>query len=278
MKPAACLAAIASMILLWSAASIAAEPKKKPSTTRVVPSAPPASPPTKLVTTKMMLIDRRKASLQQLQNALPLYEEKLTKLSTDYEAGKKLHDEGLISRTELENRERALTNARLELQRVREWIAEDDVSLSLAENAAREKTAQVSKMSPGEYEESATLIRYNGTSNWSLAGAEKIAKFFQARFGQPLPISALGQSATHDSMGLDHRDALDIALQPESKAGRALISFLRTNGVPFMAFRSRVLGMSTGAHIHVGRPSPRLLEVKHRSTTPSVADKSAVHG
>jgi hypothetical protein len=226
----------------------------------------------------MMLIDRRKASLHQLQNTLPFYEEKLSQLSADYEAGKKLYDEDLISRAELENRERALTNTRLELQRVREWIAEDDVSLSLAENAAREKLAQVSKMNPGEYEESETFIRFSGTSNWSLAGAEKIAKFFQARFGQPLPISALGQSVTHDSMGLDHRDALDIALQPESEAGRALMSFLRTNGIPFIAFRSRVLGMSTGAHIHVGRPSPRVLEVKHRSTTPGAADKSAVHG
>ena len=278
MKSVACLAVILSIVLFWSAPSIAAEIKKKAMTTRVVRSTAPGSSPTKLVTTRMMLIDRRKASLHQRQNTLPLYEEKLSQLSADYEASKKLYAENLISRAELESRERAMTNTRLELQRVREWIAEDDVSLSLAENAVREKLAQVSKMNPGEYEESETLIRYSGTSNWSVAGAEKIAKFFQARFGQPLPISAMGQSTTHDSMGLNHRDALDIALQPESGPGRALMSFLRTNGIPFMAFRSRVLGMSTGAHIHVGRPSPRMLEVRQRSTTPSVAGKSAVHG
>ena len=203
-----------------------------------------------------------------MQNTLPLYEEKLSQLSADYEASKKLYAEDLISRAELENRERAMTNARLELQRVREWIAEDDVSLSLAENAVREKLAQVSKMNPGEYEESETLIRYSGTSNWSLSGAEKIAKFFQ------------------NGVADRCRSARWVSLQPmivwvwiiatlsilrsnlKADPGRALMSFLRTNGIPFMAFRSRVLGMSTGAHIHVGRPSPRMLEVKQRSTLP----------
>lgn len=278
MKSAACLAAIVSMMLFWSAASIAAELKKKTTTTRVVRSTPSESSQTKLVATRMMLIDRMKASREQLQNALPQYEEKLAQLSADYESSKKLYDENLISLAELEIRQRAMTTTRLELQRMREWIAEDDVSLSLAENAAREKLSDGSKLTPGEYHESATVIRYSGNSSWSLAVVEKIAKFFQARCGQPLPISAMGQSATHDRMGLDHREALDIALQPDSEEGRALIGFLRINGIPFIAFRSRVLGMATGAHIHVGRPSLRMTEVKQRSTSPGASDKSAVDG
>jgi hypothetical protein len=266
------------MMLFWSAASLAAEQKNKPTTTRGVRSTPAASSPMKRVTTRMMLIERRKASRQQLQDAVPQYEEKLAQLSADYEASKKLYNENLISPEELEIRERAMTTTRLELQRMREWIAEDDLSLSLAENAAREKLADGAKLNPGEYHESATMIHYSGNSSWSLAMVDKIAKFFQARCGQPLPISAMGQSATHDRMGLDHREALDIALQPDSEEGRALIGFLRINGIPFIAFRSRVLGMSTGAHIHVGRPSPRVLEVKQRSTNPGASDKSDVHG
>jgi hypothetical protein len=79
-------------------------------------------------------------------------------------------------------------------------------------------------------------------------------------------------------MGLDHRDAVDVAVQPDSAEGRALINFLKTNGIPFMAFRSRILDMSTGAHIHIGRPSPRLQEVKQRSTNPGAPDKNAVRG
>ena len=278
MKPAAYVAAISALMMLGSAASSAAEFRIKRATTRVVRSTPSESSQTKLVATRMMLIDRMKASREQLQNALPQYEEKLAQLSADYESSKKLYYENLISLAELEIRQRAMITTRLELQRMREWIAEDDVSLSLAENAAREKLSDGSKLTPGEYHESATVIRYSGNSSWSLAVVEKIAKFFQARCGQPLPISAMGQSATHDRMGLDHREALDIALQPDSKDGRALIGFLRINGIPFIAFRSRVLGMSTGAHIHVGRPSPRVLEVKQRSTNPSASDKSDVHG
>jgi hypothetical protein len=276
MKPAAYLTATVALVVLWSIASGAAEVKKKPPS-RIARSTIPTAQ-MKLLATRTMLIDRMKASRQELQNSVPLYEEKLAQQSAECEVRQKRFDEKVNSRTELENCQLAMTNARLELQRVREWIAEDDLSLSLAENAEREKSAQVARLNPGEYRESATLIRYEGISSWSLAGVEKIAKFFHARFGERLPVSALGQSATHDRMGLDHRDAVDVAVQPDSAEGRALINFLKTNGIPFMAFRSRILGMSTGAHIHIGRPSPRLQEVKQRSTNPGAPDKNAVRG
>ena len=38
----------------------------------------------------------------------------------------------------------------------------------------------------------------------------------------------------------------------------ALIAYLRSNGIPYIAFRSAVAGAATGAHIHVGYPSHRL--------------------
>jgi hypothetical protein len=278
MKPAVCLTATVALVVLWSIASGAAEVKKKKPASRIARSTIPTAQ-MKLLATRTMLIDRMKASRQELQNSVPLYEEKLAQQSAECEARqKRINNEEANSRTELENCQMAMANARLELQRVREWIAEDDLSLSLAENAEREKSAQVARLNPGEYRESATLIRYEGISSWSLAGVEKIAKFFHARFGERLPVSALGQSTTHDRMGLDHRDAVDVAVQPDSAEGRALINFLKTNGIPFMAFRSRILGMSTGAHIHIGRPSPRLQEVKQRSTNPGAPDKNAVRG
>jgi len=138
------------------------------------------------------------------------------------------------------------------------------LTLSLAGNAAREKLAQVSKLNPGEYSESEILIRYSGNSNWSRAGAKTIVQFLQRRLRQPLPIGS-------------SRSARD-RLQRDREEGRALIGFLRTNGIPLIALRSRVRGMSTDAHIHVGRPSPRTLKVKHSSTNPGASDKSAVHG
>jgi hypothetical protein len=47
-------------------------------------------------------------------------------------------------------------------------------------------------------------------------------------------------------------------LHPDSPEGKALIAFLRGNGIPFLAFRSAVAGTATGAHIHIGYPSHRI--------------------
>jgi hypothetical protein len=77
-------------------------------------------------------------------------------------------------------------------------------------------------------------------------------------FGRSLPISALGQTSTHDRLRFDHRDAMDVALHPDSREGQSLLNFLRQAGIPFVAFRGSVPGTSTGAHIHIGKPSPRL--------------------
>jgi len=60
-------------------------------------------------------------------------------------------------------------------------------------------------------------------------------------------------------MGFDHRNALDVALHPDSQEGRVLMGFLRTRGIPFIAAWGSVPGATSGAHIHVGQPSPRLI-------------------
>jgi hypothetical protein len=59
-------------------------------------------------------------------------------------------------------------------------------------------------------------------------------------------------------MGFNDRNSLDVAVHPDSAEGRALIAYLRGNGIPFLAFRSAVPGAATGAHIHIGYPSNRL--------------------
>jgi hypothetical protein len=114
---------------------------------------------------------------------------------------------GIDFKIGIEKSEQALSYTRLEIERIREWIAEDDVALSLTEEAAQEELARLPRLPLGGYDETATLIRYNGPANWSLASAQRIASFYQARFGRALPISAMGQSPTHDRMSLDHREA-----------------------------------------------------------------------
>ena len=84
-----------------------------------------------------------------------------------------------------------------------------------------------------------------------------IKSFFISKFGSTLPVSAFGQTRLHSRMGFDHRNGIDVALSPDSLEGRALLGKLRGFGVPFIAFRKAIPGVATGAHIHVGRPSPR---------------------
>jgi hypothetical protein len=99
-------------------------------------------------------------------------------------------------------------------------------------------------------------VKYS--ADWSLDKAEKIKDFFMEKFGHALPVSAMGQTETHDRLKFDHHDALDVALQPDSKEGRALIGYLRESGIPFIAFRRKLTGAATGPHIHIGNPSHRL--------------------
>jgi hypothetical protein len=73
-----------------------------------------------------------------------------------------------------------------------------------------------------------------------------------------MPISAYGQTATHDRLGFDHRNSVDVAVHPDSPEGQSLMAYLKSAGIPFIAFRHAVSGSATGAHIHIGYPSHRI--------------------
>jgi len=104
----------------------------------------------------------------------------------------------------------------------------------------------------------ATILCSNSTASWSVANLGSIQQFFANRFGHALPTTAIGQSATHDRLGYDHRNAVDVGLNPDSLEGRALISYLQSAGIPYIAFRSAIPGVATGPHIHIGSPSHKL--------------------
>ena len=76
-------------------------------------------------------------------------------------------------------------------------------------------------------------IRYGGARAWSLSDAAGIKQFFARRFGRALPIGAFGQSALHNRWGYDHRNAMDVGVNPGSNEGQALMEYLRANGIPF---------------------------------------------
>ncbi len=96
-----------------------------------------------------------------------------------------------------------------------------------------------------------------GLDTWRISDSAKVESFFLHRFGRTLPLGAFGQSYLHTRWGLDHRNGMDVSLHPDSPEGRVLISFLRTEGIPFLTFRGPIPGVATGPHIHVGNPSPR---------------------
>lgn len=229
----------------------------------------------KLQRTRQELVQRKKDSRDGLAKLVIAYEQKLESQTADYLRMKEFYDKDLISNWELKESERAVNSTRSELERLREWIAEDDIALSLTEEAAQEEMERLPVLALGAYDETASLIRYNGGGNWSLAQVEKIKAFFLERFGYPLPVSALGQSPTHDRLGLDHRDALDVAVRPDSPQGRVLIAYLRKDGIPFLAFRNAVRGVATGAHIHIGRRSLRLVQSKQSPANSVAPQKEA---
>jgi len=151
--------------------------------------------------------------------------------------------------------EQVLVEAIARVNEDKRWLAESDAALT--EATMRDELLRLPGLGVGGYSETTTLLRFNGAALWALADAAKIEAFFTRTFGHALPISALGQTATHDRLHLDHHNAMDVALHPDSTEGQALLNYLRQAGIPFIAFRSAVPGTATGAHIHIGKPSPR---------------------
>ncbi len=192
-----------------------------------------------------------------LEALLPIYEQELARAIEKREQWRELLRRGIISRKEFEATETAVAAAQQKLEETRRSIAEAEHAMVEATTARA--VASLAPLGRGGYEQTATLIRYNGPSAWSLkTGTARLEQFFSTRFGRPLPVSAYGQTPLHDRMGFDHRDALDVAVHPDGPEGRALMEYLREAGIPFIAAWGVVPGATSGAHIHVGQPSPRI--------------------
>jgi hypothetical protein len=131
------------------------------------------------------------------------------------------------------------------------WFKRGNISTFLE----REKVARVERISALEANDVSDSLSGSGT--WRLSDSARVERFFLERFGRSLPLGAFGQSDLHTRWGLDHRNGMDVSVHPDSAEGRALIGFLRTEGIPFMAFRGPIPRVATGPHIHVGNPSSR---------------------
>jgi hypothetical protein len=175
---------------------------------------------------------------------------------------KALFEQGLVSRREVEEVERKVSDARSKIEAAQRQIREaDDLVAEVTASEQLAKAPATANYSTG------TFIRFSGWARWSIADAGKVDGFFVTKFGHNLPVSAFGQSAFHERAGLDHHDAVDVAVHPDSAEGLALMQYLRATGIPFIAFRQAVPGSATGAHIHIGNPS-------HRITRPALPQQA----
>lgn len=191
-----------------------------------------------------------------LEKVLELQEKDVKALAETLEKRKALLAESIISKKEVDESEQALAVAQSKVADTKKQMA--DADNVIAEAKAEEQFAKLGPSRLGAYQTTAALIRYNGPAHWVLTDAAKVQGFFALRFNHALPISAFGQTAVHDHLGFDHHNAIDVAVSPDSSEGQTLMAYLRSAGIPFIAFRYAVPGSATGAHIHIGYPSKRM--------------------
>ena len=201
-------------------------------------------------------IGMMKESLLKDRQRLADYEREQSKLRLEVINRRKLFQDGRIAKDQVHEVERSFIAALRRVHEMRHAVLEADIAITEAILGARVERLPV--LAANGYTETSDLACFNGGGKWSLKDAPRIERYFSQTFGRRLPVTAMGQSATHNRLRFDHRDAMDVALHPNSFEGKALIAHLRKAGIPFTAFRGVIAGTSTGPHIHVGKPSRRL--------------------
>jgi hypothetical protein len=249
------LAAIAMLLSLCVATSSAAQAKSKP-----------AGTPVKAITIPYVNDEVLRLNAEVIRTAtdyrdklaivIELEQQEIERLTKEVESREPLLDEGLISRKDLDKSKLALAGAQSKIVETRQRI--EEAGNIIRESEVRARLLKLPPLPTGGYSNDGMLVRYNGKAPWALADAGKVENFFSSRFGHSLPVSARSETDLHRRMHFDHTNAMDVALNPDSIEGQALMNYLRGAGITFLAFRGRVAGKSTGAHIHIGKPSLRL--------------------
>jgi hypothetical protein len=213
-----------------------------------------------LIRTQTELVERARAYRESLGPVLAFQEEASARAEAQARSHRALFERGLVARRDVEALDALAAAARAAVDETRRRQEEADALMG--ETLAAIEVAKMPRPTPGEIVSTPTVIRYQGTVDVAAGTVTTIEQFFAEQFGRALPVSALGQTPVHDRLGLDHRRALDVAVLPDSDEGKALIAYLRRQGIPFLAFKGPVPGASTGAHIHIGQLSPRLVPAK----------------
>jgi hypothetical protein len=246
------LLTLSLLVAVTSGGNAWAQKKSKKKT----PAPAPTNELTKLREQYIQATNEYKASLEKL---VPLYEAQVKRAEDKLAVSKKLLAEGLIARTQVEESELALAEAKQKVAETRRQMtgADDQIAAVLVESSADEQLRKNLNFAKQRLVRTSSFIRFAGGPGWNLGEAYKVQRFFSDTFRKELPIAVFGQGAIHNRWRLDHHNSMDIQLHPDSSEGQALLNFLQRNGIPYLAFRSAIPGTATGPHIHIGRPSHR---------------------
>jgi hypothetical protein len=202
------------------------------------------------------LISASQAYRESLQRVVELQKQDEARAAELVEKRKTLLDLGVIAKKEWLEAQDALAAVHDKVVGSEKKI--EEVDLLIAEVNAAEQLAKMPQPVPGSFRSNGVLMRYVGSSHWALSDFGKVDAFFRLKFSRPIPVSALGQTETHNRLGFDHREAIDVAIHPDSAEGQSLIAYLQGQGISFIAIRSPIPGSATGAHIHIGPGSKRI--------------------
>jgi hypothetical protein len=206
--------------------------------------------------TATVSVEQMRESLARDRQLLTDYEKAQSALRSEVIRQRKSLEIGQASKEQVIEIEKSFIAALKRVHEMRYSVTETQIAIT--EAVLGEKVLRMPVLPVGGFSETAELLRFNGAFKWSIREAPRVEKYFSQTFGRNLPITARGQSDTHNRLGFDHRDSVDVGLHPDSSEGKSLIDYLRKSGIPFLAFRQAVPGAATGPHIHIGKPSNRL--------------------
>jgi hypothetical protein len=192
-------------------------------------------------------------SADQADEMLAAAARRLERRQQALEAGRKLVDGGVASLLSLTPLLEELDSARKELD-----LAESRAKFTreLAQMARAEELVE-SQLNHDPQQVPELAGRYDGDGIFTMGTFARVELDFEKQFGKPMPVSAMGETAVHRSLGFDHRGRVDVAIHPDQPEGRWLLQYLVDKHIPYFAFRQAVPGKATGAHIHLGPMSTR---------------------
>src|SRR5437899_5286850 len=155
-------------------------------------------------TTESSSMETMKSSLAQDRKLLAGYEREQSALRAEVIRRRRLFQDGQISKDQVLEAERSFVAALTRVHAMRESVVETDIAIT--EAVLGEKVLRMPELPVNGYSETADLKRFNGASKWSLKDAPQVERYFAQTFGRDLPVTAMGQSDTHNRLGFDHHD------------------------------------------------------------------------